>query len=50
VKHAKNAVNSVTKSSFELGFKRETEAFVNLLSQNETKEKIAAFLSQRNKK
>ena len=50
VKHAKNAVNSVTRSSFELGFKRETEAFVNLLSQQETKEKIAVFLAQRNKK
>ena len=50
VKHAKNAVNSVTQSSFELGFKRETEAFVNLLSQKETKEKIAAFLAHRNKK
>lgn len=50
VKHAKNAVNSVTKSSFELGFKRETEAFVNLLFQKETKEKIVAFLAQRNKK
>jgi enoyl-CoA hydratase/carnithine racemase len=50
VKHAKNAVNSVTKTSFDLGFKRETEAFVNLLSLKETKEKIADFLSQRNKK
>jgi enoyl-CoA hydratase/carnithine racemase len=50
VKHAKNAITSVTKTPFELGFKRETEAFVNLVSQKETKQKIADFLAQRNKK
>lgn len=50
VKHAKNAVNSVTKTPFDLGFKRETEAFVMLFSSKETKQKIADFLSQRNKK
>jgi enoyl-CoA hydratase/carnithine racemase len=50
VKHAKSAINSVTKTSFNMGFKRETEAFVTLFSLKETKEKIADFLSQRNKK
>jgi len=43
VKHAKSAINSVTKTSFDMGFERETEAFVNLFSLKETKDKIADF-------
>lgn len=49
LKHAKLAVNSVTKVSPD-GLKRETESFVQLFSAKETKEKIDAFWSQKNKK
>jgi enoyl-CoA hydratase/carnithine racemase len=49
LKYVKLTVNSVTKVSLG-GLKKETEAFVQLLSKKETIEKIAAFGSQRNKK
>jgi len=49
LKYAKLTVNSVTKVSLN-GLKKETEAFVQLLSKKEAIDKIAAFGSQRNKK
>jgi enoyl-CoA hydratase/carnithine racemase len=49
LKYAKLTVNSVTKVSLD-GLKKETEAFVQLLSKKETIDKIGAFGSQRNKK
>jgi enoyl-CoA hydratase/3-hydroxyacyl-CoA dehydrogenase len=49
LKHAKFAVNSVTKVSSE-GLKKETEAFARLISSKETREKLDAFWFQRNKK
>ena len=49
LKHVKLAVNSVTKVSPD-GLKKETEAFVQLFSLKETRDKIGDFGSQRNKK
>jgi enoyl-CoA hydratase/carnithine racemase len=49
VKHAKLAVNSVTKVT-NSGLKNETKTFVQLFSSKETKDKIETFWSQRNKK
>jgi len=50
LKYAKHAINSGTQASFEYGLKKETEFFAQLFSTKETKEKIDAFISQRNKK
>jgi len=50
LKYAKRAINSVTKSFLESGLKKETDFFALLFSKKETKEKIDAFISQRNKK
>jgi enoyl-CoA hydratase/3-hydroxyacyl-CoA dehydrogenase len=50
LKSAKHAINSGTQASFEYGLKKETEFFAQLFSTKETKEKIEAFISQRNKK
>ena len=49
LKHAKFVVNSVTKVTPD-GLKKETEAFVRLFSSKETRDKLDAFGSQRNKK
>jgi len=49
LKYAKLVVDSVTKVSSD-GLRKETESFVQLISAKETKEKIDAFWSQRNKK
>ncbi|MCW4015163.1 MAG: enoyl-CoA hydratase/isomerase family protein [Candidatus Bathyarchaeota archaeon] len=50
LKYAKLAVNSVAQSLFDCGLKKETEDFALLFSEKETKERIEAFVSQRNKK
>jgi enoyl-CoA hydratase/carnithine racemase len=50
LKYAKHAINSGTQGSFEYGLKKETEFFAQLFSTKETKERIEAFISQRNKK
>lgn len=50
LKQAKLAVNLATQQFLEPGLKRETELFVQLFSTKETKQRIDAFLSQRNKK
>lgn len=50
LKNAKHAINSSTQQRLESGLKVETELFSQLFSTKETKERIAAFLSQRNKK
>lgn len=49
MKKAKVTLNSVTKVSID-GLKRETKAFVQLFSSKETRDKIEAFWSQKNKK
>ncbi len=49
MKQAKFTINSVTKVSM-VGLKRETKAFVKLFSSKETRDKIEAFWSKRNKK
>jgi len=50
LKSAKYAIDSGTQASFEYGLKKETEFFALLFSAKETKERIEAFGSQRNKK
>lgn len=50
LKHAKQAINSAAKNSFKEGLKIETSLFAQLFSTKETKERIGAFLSKRNKK
>ena len=50
LKWAKQSVNSVTKSILESGLKKETEFFASLFSKKETKERMHAFVSKRNKK
>jgi enoyl-CoA hydratase/carnithine racemase len=50
LKYAKHAINSGTQAFFESGLKKETEFFAQLFLTKETKEKIEAFISQRNKK
>ncbi len=50
LKYAKCAINSATQRSLEAGLKKETDLFAPLFSTKETKERIEAFLSQRNKK
>lgn len=50
LKYAKYAMNSVTQSSLEAGLKKETSLFALLFSTKETKERLEAFLSKRNKK
>jgi enoyl-CoA hydratase/carnithine racemase len=50
LKYAKHAINSGTQGSLESGLKKETEFFALLFSTKETKERIGAFGSQRNKK
>jgi len=50
LKYAKHAINSGTQRSLESGLKKETNFFAQLFSTKETKEKIEAFISQRNKK
>ena len=50
LKYAKHAINSGTQGSLESGLKKETEFIALLFSTKETKERIEAFGSQRNKK
>jgi enoyl-CoA hydratase/carnithine racemase len=50
LRHAKQAINSATKSSLKEGLKKETFLFAQLFSTQETKERIEAFLSTRNEK
>ena len=50
LKYAKHAINSGTQGSLESGLKKETEFFALLFSTKETKERIEAFGSQRNRK
>jgi enoyl-CoA hydratase/carnithine racemase len=50
IKHAKQAINSAAQNSFKEGLKIETRLFAHLFSTKETKERIGAFLSKRNKK
>jgi len=50
LKYAKHAINSGTQGSLEYGLKKETEFFALLFSTKDTKERIEAFGSQRNKK
>jgi len=50
LKYAKRAINSVTAVSFEDGLKKERDFFAMLFSSKETRDKIEAFGSQRNKK
>jgi enoyl-CoA hydratase/carnithine racemase len=50
LKYAKHAINSGAQGSLESGLKKETDFFAQLFSTKETKERIEAFISQRNKK
>jgi enoyl-CoA hydratase/carnithine racemase len=50
IKHAKQAINFATQGSLEEGLKKETNLFAQLVSTEETKKRIEAFLSNRNKK
>jgi len=50
LKYARHAINSGTQGSLESGLKKETEFFTLLFSTKDTKERIDAFGSQRNKK
>jgi enoyl-CoA hydratase/carnithine racemase len=50
LKHAKFAVNSVTKAVLESGLKKETSLFALLFSEKETKNRLQSFLGQGNKK
>jgi enoyl-CoA hydratase/carnithine racemase len=49
LKQAKQVLNSVNKSDFVSDFKRETEAFGQLFSLEDTRKRVASFGSQRNK-
>jgi enoyl-CoA hydratase/carnithine racemase len=50
LKNAKQAINSVTQCSLEEGLKKEATLFAQLFSSKETKERLEAFFSKRNKK
>lgn len=50
LKNAKQAINYATQQKLEQGLKKETDAFAQLFSAKETRVRIEAFLSQRNKK
>jgi enoyl-CoA hydratase len=50
LKHAKQAINSATKSSFKEGLTKETKLFAQLFSTQETKERIEAFIFKRKKR
>ena len=50
LKYAKDAINFGTRRSLEAGLKKETDLFALLFSTKETKERLEAFFSQRNKK
>jgi enoyl-CoA hydratase/carnithine racemase len=49
LKHAKQAINSSTQSSFKKGLTNETNLFAKLFSTQETKERIEAFSSKETK-
>ncbi len=50
LKHAKRAINFVARICLEEGLKKETELFALLFASEETKERMGAFLSRRNRK
>jgi enoyl-CoA hydratase/carnithine racemase len=50
LKNVKYAINPITQSYLEPGLEKETDLFAQLFSQRETKERLQAFLSKRNKK
>lgn len=50
LRYVKHAINSVSQSSLEAELTKETDFFALLFSTKETKERLEAFLSKRNKK